>query len=160
MPKNRILIFFSITVTILLSAVLGTYVYQYLNNPLRVNEGAWQGKGSIYIDNTKIDSNALMLVENDRIRLSINNQYNEFNFTYDVTLMLRRLEHVSSDFDIEKRDVRGLDAFIENTNIDVPTGGNLIRVNAWHLDEERIFIDVEQSAGLVFSYILTHKSDS
>ena len=160
MQKNRILIFFSLTVIILISAVLGTYVYQYLNNPLRLNEGAWQGKGSIYIDNAKIDSNALMLVENNKVRLSINNQYNEFNFTYDVTLILRRFEHVSSDFDIEKREVRGLDAFIENTNIDIPTGGNLIRVHAWHLDEGRIFIDVEQSTGLGVSYILTDKSDS
>ena len=160
MQKNRILIFFSLTVIILISAVLGTYVYQYLNNPLRLNEGAWQGKGSIYIDNAKIDSNALMLVENNKVRLSINNQYNEFNFTYDVTLILRRFEHVSSDFDVEKRVVRGLDAFIENTNIDIPTGGNLIRVHAWHLDEGRIFIDVEQSTGLGVSYILNIKSDS
>ncbi len=80
MQKNRILIFFSLTVIMLISAVLGTYVYQYLNNPLRVNEGAWQGKGSIYIDNAKIDSNALMLVENNKVRLSINNQYNECEF--------------------------------------------------------------------------------
>ncbi|WP_061016580.1 hypothetical protein [Vibrio splendidus] len=160
MQKNRILIFFSLTVIILISAVLGTYVYQYLNNPLRLNEGAWQGKGSIYIDNAKIDSNALMLIENNKVRLSINNQYNEFNFTYDVTLILRRFEHVSSDFDVEKRVVRGLDAFIENTNIDIPTGGNLIRVHAWHLDEGRIFIDVEQSTGLGVSYILNIKSDS
>ncbi len=160
MQANRVLIFLSLVVTILLSAILGNYVYQYLNSPWRVYEGAWQGKGSIYVDDAKIDSNALMLVEDGGIRLSINNEHNGFNFTNDFILTLRRLEHVSADFDIEMREVRGLDAFIENTNIDIPTGGNLLRVNAWRLDEGRLFIDVEQSTGLSVSYILTRKSAS
>lgn len=162
MPASRTLTLLSIVIAIaiVVSGVLGTQAYQYLNNPLRLNEGAWEGKGAVYIDDSKIDSNAMMLVANDGIRLSISNRYNEFNYTYDVTLELKRVDHVSTDFEIKKREVRGLEAFIENTNIDIPLGSNLIRLNAWNLDEGRIFIEVEQSAGLDVSYILDKKSGS
>lgn len=158
MQKNRLLTLVALASTIFLCGFLGTKAYHYLENPLRVNEGAWQGKGAFYINDAKVDSSALMLVEHDGIRLSINNQYQNYNYTYDVYLELRRVEHVSKDFDIQRREVRGLESFVKNTAIDIPLGGNLIRVNAWHLDEGRIFIEIEQSNDLDISYILARKS--
>lgn len=160
MPKNRLLALFLLTVIAGLSSFLGTQVYHYLNDPFRLYEGGWQGEGAIYVGDKKIDSSAFMLVNNNDIRLSINNKYQEFSYTYDGNLVLQQREHVSAHFDIENRHVRGLEAFIENTKIDVPLGGNLLRLNAWHLDEGRIFVEVEQSNGLDVSYILTRKSES
>ncbi|BBL88700.1 hypothetical protein VroAM7_13530 [Vibrio rotiferianus] len=160
MPKNRLLALFLLTVIAGLSSLLGNQVYHYLNDPFRLYEGSWQGEGAIYVGDKKIDSNAFMLVNNNDIRLSINNKYQDFSYTYDGNLVLQQREHVSAHFDIENRHVRGLEAFIENTKIDVPLGGNLLRLNAWHLDEGRIFVEVEQSNGLDVSYILTRKSDS
>jgi len=159
MPKNRLLVLFLLTVTAGLSGSLGNQVYHYLNDPFRLYEGSWQGEGAIYVGDKKIDSNAFMLVNNNDIRLSINNKYQDFSYTYDGNLVLQQREHVSAHFDIENRHVRGLETFIENTKIDVPLGGNLLRLNAWHLDEGRIFVEVEQSNGLDVPYILTKKSD-
>ncbi|MFN1581850.1 hypothetical protein [Vibrio rotiferianus] len=160
MQKNRLLALLLLALITGFSSFLGNQVYHYLNNPFQIYQGSWQGEGAIYIGEKKIDSTALMLINNNDIRLSINNKYQEFNYTYDGNLVLQQREHVSTHFDIENRHVRGLEAFIENTNIDIPLGGNLLRLNAWRLDEGRIFVEVEQSNGLDVSYILTRKSES
>jgi len=160
MQTRRILIVLSLVISIVLSGFLGIKTYHFLNNPLRVNEGIWQGKGAFYVGEDRIDTSAMMLVDHSGIRLSIHNQHQDYNYTYDVSLVLRRNSHVSTDFDVKHREVRGLETFMENTNINIPTGGNLIRFNAWHLDENRAFIEIEQSNGLELSIILNRKSDS
>lgn len=160
MQPRRALIFLFITVTIVFSGFLGTQTYHYLNNPLRVYEGIWKGKGAFYVGEKRIDSNIMMLVDDNGIRLSIHNQYQDYNYAYDVKLALKRNNHVSTDFDISHREVRGLEKFIEKTNIAIPLGGNLVRVNAWHLEQGRVFIDVKQNNDVDLSYILKRKSDS
>ncbi|CAE6944035.1 hypothetical protein ACOMICROBIO_GDFFDHBD_03224 [Vibrio sp. B1REV9] len=159
MPKSRFLILLIISGVIALSSFAGTKVYRYLNDPFQLYEGAWQGDGTLFIGDKKIHSVAIMLVENGQIRLSVNNRYGDFNYTYDGTLKIRKHEHISAHFDIIDRQVRGLEEFVQNTHIDIPMGGNLLRLNAWRLDEGRLFIDVEQSNNLDVSYILTKKSD-
>ncbi|MGR5321006.1 hypothetical protein [Vibrio sp. DNB22_19_1] len=159
MPKSRLLKLLILALVIVLSCLLGTKTYYVLNDPFRVYEGGWQGDGAIYINDKKIDSSAFLLIKGGEIRLSIHNQYKEFSYTYDGTLVMRQREHISAHFDIENRHVEGLEAFIENTKLDVPIGGTLLRLNTWRLDEGRIFLDVQQSNGIDVSYILTRKSD-
>lgn len=159
MSKTRFLKLLILSSVMVLSSLLGTKTYYFLNDPFRVYEGELQGEGAIYINGNKIDSSAFVLIKNGEMRLSVNNRYNGFSYTYDGTLVMRQRDYISTHFDIENREVQGLDQFIANTNIDIPVGGTLFRVNAWRLDEGRFFLDVQQSNSADVSYILSKKSD-
>ncbi|HAS6346914.1 TPA: hypothetical protein I7241_02920 [Vibrio vulnificus] len=159
MQKNTILKGASLLAIAMFFGTLGTLFHQHFNSPFYLYQGDWEGDGAIYIDDKKIDSRAFMLINENDVRLSIHNKYKNFNYTFDSTLVMIRRDYVRSHFDIENRQTRGLDTFSQNTQIDIPTSGNLLRLNGWRLDEGRLFIEVEKSSGINALYVLTKKSD-
>ncbi|HAS6934518.1 hypothetical protein [Vibrio vulnificus] len=160
MQKSQILKTLSLILIAATFAVFGNFAHQHISYPYKHYQGSWQGDGVIYVGDKKINSRAFLLLNKNDIRLSINNKYDNFSYTFDGTLTMKSKGYVSNHFDISDRYTRGFETFVKNTRIDVPSSGNLLRLNAWRLDEGRIFIDVEQSNGLPASYILTKNSDS
>jgi len=141
-----------------LSAWAGHASYQYMNNPLLQYSGVWEGKGSFNVEGKEINSSATMLIGND-IRLSLNNSYQNDNFTVDATLVVKRHEHENSHLDLENKQVNGLEAFIEKTGINIPLNGTLVNANAWQVDDGNLFFDAQLSNGTSTSYYLRRKSN-
>jgi hypothetical protein len=150
------------TVVLLILSVsyfIGYHTYQYLNDPLRLYQGVWYGQGQIAFSDKQVNSFATLIIERKSARLSVENRYGEYNYTYDVNLAYKKLNHERNHLEVTERSVNGLEEFIKDTGIHVPSYGTLFRVDAWRVDGGQIFLNIQLSNNNNASFILTKEDD-
>ncbi|MGR5175810.1 hypothetical protein [Vibrio mediterranei] len=150
------------TVVLLILSVsyfIGYLTYHYLHDPLRLYQGVWYGKGQIAFADKQIDSFATLIVERKSARLSVENRYNQYNFTYDVNLAYKKFNHERNHIEVTERNVNGLEAFIKDTGIHVPSYGTLLSFDGWRVDDGNIFLNIQLSNNNNASFILTKEDE-
>ncbi|MCJ2378216.1 hypothetical protein LNL84_15470 [Vibrio sp. ZSDZ34] len=150
------------TVVLLILSVsyfIGYLTYQYLNDPLRLYQGVWYGKGQISFGDKKVESYATFIIERKSARLSVENRYGQYNYTYDVNLAYKKLNHERSHLEVTERSVNGLEEFLKDTGIHVPSYGTLFRVDGWRVDNDRIFLNIQLSKNNNASILLTKEDE-
>ncbi len=119
---------------------IGNQIYQYQSNPLRLYSGVWKGSDFVTVNGHQIETEATLIIEPENSHLSVNQTYENVNYTLDANVRPRRVNHESTHIELYNRSVHGLDNFIEATNISVPTQANLLSVNIWRLEEGKLFL--------------------
>ena len=132
-----------------------------LHNPIEAHtnqfNGLWQGQSVITLHNTLIDSYATIIVDEDNVRISINNQLGENNYTYDASLKLHVVDAEYVRLEVLDREITGLDAFQERTGIRIPASGTLLELYGWRLEQGKIFFHIQVQGSDSLSYIF-HKA--
>ncbi len=159
MSTRRLIQSTLVLLLIALSYFIGYFAYQYLHNPIRMHQGVWYGKGQITFGDIEVESFATLIVENRSARLSVDNRYKQFNYTYDVDLEYKQSNHERNHLEITKRTVNGLEEFIEATGIQVPSYGTLLSIDGWRIDDEELFLNIQLSKDSNASFLLIREDD-
>ncbi|MGF1721150.1 hypothetical protein L4D20_14020 [Vibrio kyushuensis] len=138
----------------LFAFVIGHELHDPLNKLVSQHEGVWEGKSILSEHSGEVISHTTLVVNKD-IRISIDNQLGTSNYTFDASLVLTESDSEYVRLELTNRQVTGLDAFQKETGIRMPTTGNLVELNMWRLEENRMFMDVTLNSGKHASYILT-----
>jgi hypothetical protein len=159
MSTRRLIQSTVILLTITLSYLIGYLAYQYLNDPVRLHQGVWNGNGQIVFGDMTVESDVTLIIERNGARLSIDNRYKEFNYTYDVNLSYKKLNHERNHLDITQRSVNGLEEFIESTSIQIPSFGTLVSIDAWQLEKDELFLNIQMVNGNNASFIMVREDE-
>lgn len=151
----------SFIVCLVLSAayVAGTFTYQYMHDPIRPHHGVWTGSGHIMVQGKQLTSHATLIIEKNGARLSVSHRYQNHYFTYDVDLLYKRLNHERNHLEIKNRSVNGLKEFIEATSIQIPPLGTLLSVDAWNLEKNELFVNLQSVNNESASFHMTRRDE-
>ncbi|MDN2480212.1 hypothetical protein [Vibrio agarivorans] len=158
MRNRQVLVPFFVAAIITVGFLLGQFIStQRYSDSHDAYYGIWQGTGLIDYQGAKVKSHLVLILREKNSRISVNNYLEGENFAMDADITIRENHQKHVYFDLSNRKTNGLESFIDRTNIDVPHFPLLFHIEAFHLEDDAIFLNMNNPNRTLASYKLTKK---